>query len=99
MQQSANVNNFLLLLDPMEITWSNQLTYLSCTGSPEHFRMDGRLQDEDDDEERKQQEAAQREQSHLENLPAVGADGGNTGRENVRFSGVPQGSNLGQTSC
>lgn len=49
----------------------------NCAGSPEHFRMDGRLQDEDDDQERKKQKAAQREQRHLEHLPAVGAETGN----------------------
>lgn len=42
--------------------------------SPEYFRVDGRLQDEDDHQERKKQEAAQREKSHLENLPTVGAE-------------------------
>lgn len=36
--------------------------------------MDGRLQDENDDQERKKQKAAQREQSHLKHLPAVGAE-------------------------
>lgn len=43
-------------------------------GSPEDVWMDGRLQDEDDEEQRKQQNATQREQSHLEHLPTVGAE-------------------------
>lgn len=43
--------------------------------SPEGFRLDGRLQDEDDDQERKKQKPAQRHEGHLKHLSTVGAGG------------------------
>lgn len=74
-------------------------TELHQVDLPEDFRMNGRLQDEDDDQQRKKHKPTDREQSHLENLPTVGAERGdkvtNTSDKNKLQPELPTKPSLG----